>query len=242
MKTVSILISNYNSWEAIQLCIESVRKYTKYPHKIIVYDDFSTNKVDRLYLDEVWKKGWIRPIFGFEHLGHGGAINELLAYCDTDLAMILDNDVEILESSWLGEMASLVKSDTLGIIGMEKDYNSAQPSLPDWFRSWFMMINMETYNDGMQADWKTGSGTAYGGKQLFYPVGGKLWLKQKFENPKGYKFIPIPSYIERKYHHFAHVSILGTLADNEPNLEALEKARDMKFKEVRESLARLRSQ
>jgi len=56
MKTCSILISNYNSFETIQLCIESIRKYTDYPHKIVVYDDCSTNEMDVAYLNEAKKK------------------------------------------------------------------------------------------------------------------------------------------------------------------------------------------
>lgn len=242
MKSVTICISNFNSWEAVKLCLESVHKYTHHPYELIVYDDCSTNKVDLEYLRDQRNIGWIELIEGDKRLKHGGALNVLLDYCDTDLAMILDCDVEILESGWLKEMVALVDDKTLIVTGLEKDYNSAQPSLPDWFRSWFMMINMKAYKDNMEVDWNTSSGTDYEGKQLFYPVGGKLWLKQKFNNPKNYRIIPIPNYIERKYHHFAHVSMLGTLAKNEPNLEALKSARAMKFKEVKERLDMLRSQ
>lgn len=63
MKTVSILISNCNSFDAIQLCIESIRARTDYPnYQIIVHDDESPNGVDIKYLEEAEAKGWIRLI------------------------------------------------------------------------------------------------------------------------------------------------------------------------------------
>lgn len=242
MKTCSILISNYNSYEAIQLCLESVHRNTDYPYELVVYDDCSTNKVDLEYLRDQRNIGWIELIESKKRLKHGGALNVLLNHCNTELAMILDCDIEILQSGWLKEMVDLVDDKTLIVTGIEKDYNSAQPSLPDWFRSWFMMINMKAYRDGMEVDWNTASGTDFDGKQRFYPVGGRLWLKLLFDNPKKYKLVSIPDYIERKFHHFAHVSILGTLADNEPNLEDLKRAQNAKFDEVKNRLMRLRSQ
>ena len=91
MKSVSILISNLNSFEAIQLCVESVRKHTKYPdYKIIVYDDTSWNKVDLAYLRIARNQGWLKLIEGETRVGHGGSVNALLEACNTDLAMILD--------------------------------------------------------------------------------------------------------------------------------------------------------
>jgi len=172
MKTCSILISNYNSFETIQLCIESIRKYTDYPHKIVVYDDCSTNEMDVAYLNEARKNEWIQPIFGSKRLNHGGAINTLLNYCDTDLAMILDNDIQILKAGWLEEMVNLVGSKELCFCGIEHNYPSGRPSLPDWMQTWFIMINMRAYRDGMEVDWRRGYKNG-----IMLPVGGRLWLK-----------------------------------------------------------------
>lgn len=239
MKSCSILISNYNSYEALQLCVESIRKYTRYPYKIIAYDANSNNKIDRDYLQKAEQAGWLEVILGKEKTQHGVSIEILLDACDADLAMILDCDIEILTHGWLEDMIGLIEDDVILISNVEKDYNSGVPSLPDWFQSWFMMLNMKAYNDGMKARWKT-SQVNYEGKDVFSPTGGEFWLKIQQDNPMGYRMIPIPHYIQRKYHHFAHVSILGTLADYEPNLAKLEKARDKKFTEVRMRLERLR--
>lgn len=235
MKTCSILISNYNSFEAIQLCIESVRRYTKYPHEIIVYDDRSTNVVDRGYFFDAQEKGWIKAIFGINRLNHGGAINKLLDFCDIDLAMILDNDIQILESGWLEQIVKLIKDDVLIACNVECNYKSAQPSYPTWMQTWFMMLNMRAYRDGMEVDWSriTENG-------IMFPVGAKLWIKTLNDNPKEYRFINIPESITKKYRHFAHVSCIAT---EDPSDEKwLIKARKEKLEEIKRELTKLRSQ
>jgi len=239
MKTVSILISNYNSYEALQLCVESVRKHTKYPYKMLVYDANSNNGIDHRYLERAEQDGWLEVIWGIEKTQHGVSIEILLGNCEADLAMILDCDIEILQSGWLTEMVGLMEGDVILASNVEHGYKSAVRSLPDWFQSWFMMLNMKAYRDGMESKWKT-SQVIYEGKETFSPTGGELWLKIKQNNPKGYRMIPVPTFIQRKYHHFAHVSILGTLAKNEPNLEQLKLAQKRKFNEVRSRLNRLR--
>lgn len=240
MKSCSILVSNFNSYEAIKLCLESIHKHTNYIYDLIVYDDCSTNGVDLEYLRNQRNIGWITLIEGEKRVKHGGALNILLDTCETDLAMILDCDIEILAPGWLGDMAGLIDDDIILVSNVEKDYNSGVPSLPDWFQSWFMMINMQAYRDGMQADWNT-SQVIYQGEEIFGPTGGRFWLKIKQDNPEGYRMIPVPAYIQRKYHHFAHVSILGTLAPDEPDLERLKAAQAAKFGEVKKRLKRLRA-
>ena len=235
MKTCSILISNYNSFETIQLCIESIRKYTDYPHKIVVYDDCSTNEMDVAYLNEAKKNEWIQPIFGNKRLNHGGAINTLLNHCDTDLAMILDNDIQILKAGWLEEVVNLVGSKELCFCGIEHNYPSGRPSLPDWMQTWFIMINMRAYRDGMEVDWRRGYKNG-----IMLPVGGRLWLKAGDDNPKGYRFVSsIPESITSKFHHFCHISSIATESPDDE--ERLITARKKKLAEVKTALQKLRS-
>lgn len=236
MRSCSILISNYNSFETIELCIESVREHTQYPHEIIVYDDCSTNKVDRIYLAKLKRKKQIKTILGKERLNHGGAINALLARCKTDLAMILDNDVQILEGGWLEETVNLVGSKDLCICGIEHNYPSGQPSLPDWMQTWFILLNMKAYRDGMEVDWRRSYKD-----EIMLPVGAKLWLKARDDNPKGYKFIyPVPKTITNKFRHFGHVSCIATESPDDEGW--LIKARREKLTAIKSELRKLREQ
>jgi len=75
MKEVSIVIPNLNCYEMLQLCIESVRKFTKYSnYKIIVCDDNSQNRVDLEYLHECQDKGWLTLYEHDKRHGHGGML------------------------------------------------------------------------------------------------------------------------------------------------------------------------
>jgi glycosyltransferase involved in cell wall biosynthesis len=181
------MISNYNSFEAIQLCIESIRAKTDYPnYQIIVHDDESSNNVDIKYLEEAEAKGWIQLIRGnnrkrwgndfesFSPLGHpapywhGCALNVLInESCHTDLAMLLDCDIFIKESDWLSRMVEFIDDDILVVayfvnarahVGWPTGRGGSQVFyVPGWYRPSFCMINMIPYRDGMQVDWRGGS-------------------------------------------------------------------------------------
>jgi len=240
MKSVSVLIPNFNGFEAIQLCIESLRLYNKYPYKIIVYDDASYNDdIDLKYLRDCADKGWIKLIEGKKRIGHGGALTYLINNYQTDMAMILDNDVQITGYGTIEGMVDLMRNDIVIATGIEDNYNSAQPSLPVWFQSWFMMINMEAYRDGMEVDWRPGK-VEYRGRDVYCPVGGKLWLKLRYDNPKGYKIALVPDSIKKRYHHFAHVSVISM--ETHKDQPKLAVARDAKMVEIKKELKKLRGQ
>ncbi|KKL07184.1 hypothetical protein LCGC14_2588560 [marine sediment metagenome] len=234
--TVEILIPNQNAFEALELCIESIRKHTKYPYKIRVYDDASTNKVDIEYLT---KQEDVITFRGYDKKGHGGSVNTLLAYCEADYGMILDCDMQILERGWLTEMVALMNDDIVIITSVENDYNSHRPSLPVWFKSWFMMVNIKAYRDGMVSDWSNAT-VEYKGKEVFSPVGGRFWLKILNDNPKSYKIIDVPKSIEKKYYHIAHVSVISM--ENHVDQPEIAKVKDAKFAEIRTALKKLRGQ
>ena len=215
MKSVSILIPNFNSYEAIQLAIESVRKFTPHQdYEIIVFDDGSYNGVDLPYLEEKEKLGWIRLLRGEKNLGHGHALNSLiLNACKTDLTVIMDSDIQILEEGWLEELTSLIKDyKTLLVTGTETNLRTGRPSLNVWFQSWLMLLNMKAYKDGMQVDWRHGVID-----DIYYPVGARLWLKVQNDNPKGYEIIGgLPKSLQDKFKHHIHISCIATPSPSDP--------------------------
>ena len=171
MKSVSILISTRNSFEAIQLCIESVRHYTRYPnYKIVVFDDYSyypdpngkgriPNEIDHDYLRKCQKKGWIElhENHGPRPLTHGGSLNKLVnEYCDTELAAILDCDIQIKDYDWLWDMVRPVERDPkiLAVVDWRAGGFARWCYRTAIYLFWFGLLNMETYRDGMEVDWK----------------------------------------------------------------------------------------
>ena len=72
-RKVQILMPNLNSFEAVQLAVESIHHYTRHTnYEFIVYDDCSINDVDVDYLREAKRRGWITDLIeGQKHIGHG---------------------------------------------------------------------------------------------------------------------------------------------------------------------------
>lgn len=265
-KSCSILIPNKDSYEAIQLCVESIKRYTKYPHyKIIIYDDGSENRVDLEYLKQTKKKGWIEElIIGTKNLGHGGALNVLInEACQTPLAMVVDSDVHIKDYDWLSGLIDEIdfRKDLAVCDIIPKGMFTVQGyRMPSCDLS-FGLINMEIYKDNMQVDWepkkadrrgepflsmfsdiypperseffrRKGDKEKFLENQVIIDVGSNLWMKANYDNPKGYRIIPIPEDIQEKYCHFGHMSLLSRSDEFKGNI---------KFKNLKTALRELRA-
>lgn len=158
MNPMSILIPNKDSYEAIQLCIESIRKYTTYPdYEIIVYDDSSINGVDLEYLKQARVRGWIHElIIGDKSSGHGKALNFLInEACQTPLAMIVDSDVHIKDYGWLEDIVKAIdmQKDLVVCDVIPKGLFTVQGYRMPICDVSFGLLNMRVYKDGMQVDW-----------------------------------------------------------------------------------------
>ena len=229
MKKVAILISNLNSYEAIQLCIESVRKYTMHPYQMIVYDSGSYNKCDLEYLRKTRRDGWIELIESQENKTHGDALNFLLnERCkdDFDYAAVLDDDIFIKEEGWLEDMLGEVEKE--GVLAAADYGSDLVYSHMDYYKIWFSIFNLEAYRDDMQVDWNRTSGDSREepyksmierkrslAKNPSLPIepmaivndtGSKLLLKILCENPKEYRVVPCPENVKGKYEHWGKMS------------------------------------
>lgn len=156
MKDIDILISHFNSGKAIELCIESIQKFTKKPHNIIVLDDFSKEGYGLNYLRELHERGEIKLIESLSNVGHGKSLNRLInEECKAKYALILDNDVQILDYNWQEDFIEIATSSnkTLAVVDYtEKDI------VPYGFRCGmytfsFGLIDMKSYRNGMYVDW-----------------------------------------------------------------------------------------
>lgn len=265
MKTCSILISNYNSFEAIQLCIESVRKYTKYPHKIVVYNDICINGVDDVYLRECRDKGWIElhENLSETNLSHGGVLNKLInELCDTDLAAIIDCDVQIKGEGWFEDLIEIASDpEILAVCDMRHERISPYGYyVPGFYQLWFSLLNMEAYRDGMQVDWmheteikekepyrnmfRCLDGIArpanFDDNMVDIDPGSKLWVKVNYDNPKGYRVLWLPEKVRSKFYHYGHISMISI--PNETHSEDVRQKRITRMGMIREELQRLRCQ
>ena len=282
MKTCSVLIPNYNSFEAICLCIESIRRHTAYPHRVIVYNDRCINGVDSAYLRDCLAKGWIDELYeGDVQQTHGGSLNILInEKCKTDYAAIIDCDIVIRGDGWLEDLIAEAEKDPKIIAVV--DYKDGGYAFDGGYRTaiylfWFGLINMQNYNDGMRVDWMLSVedrtkepyhsefAAIYppetnnyfmtlfkGGHFPFRRIedwprdrvvndpGSQLYVKAKYDNPKGYRVVPLPPQVRQKFYHFEHISMISI--PSPLHEEAVNTARRTRFGMIRSELAQLRAQ
>jgi len=156
--SVDILIPNFNGREALELCLESIARYTPEPHRVIVYDDASTAPGELGYLAQARDEGLIDVLItSVRHGGHGHALNVLINGTGplSGHVAVIDNDIQILRASWLAALLALAEDPAVIIVCDEKlsaGYCS-RGYRPEMFLLWFGLLNMQAYHDGMAVDW-----------------------------------------------------------------------------------------
>lgn len=116
---VSIIILNWNSSDILQTCLRTLRKNTEYEHySTIVVDNASTDgSVDMLR--EQFK--WVDVIENEENVGfskgNNVGIRHALNRYDPEFVLLLNPDIEIIESGWLQELVDLGSKPDVGVVG-----------------------------------------------------------------------------------------------------------------------------
>jgi len=184
MKPCSILISSWCSHDAIEMTIESILKRTIYDdYKIVVLDSSPATGRERQYLRKHRDNGSIELLERDEgQLGHGETINKLLKDCNTELACLLDSDVEILEGDWLSVLADPIRDNKdLGVGDLRKGGCFIYSSIfrgPLYHPS-CLLLNMPAYRRfGSEDDWPE-QGVSMPGKGI--PM-AEYKYRHKFEN------------------------------------------------------------
>jgi hypothetical protein len=236
MKSVEILIPNFNSGEAVELCIESIRKYAGYPFTMTVRDDATWSVPDKSiqlfegygdlrYLRTARDKGWLNLIEGKTRTMHGTSVGIMLDQCMADLAMIVDCDMQFLSSGWLADMVALQeKADAAMIVKMEHF-----PDDNDCLQSWFVMVDMKQY-PLVRDDWEYRE--REDGKPGLRATGYYVW---KNIRNRGLVWIPTPENIIAKYYHHGHISVLSA-----PQIGKEWEVRQNKYARVQAELRRFR--
>ena len=110
---VTICVVNYRTLDFTRLCLRSIRKFTHYPHEVIVVDNDSKDES----LEYLRSLDWIRLI---ERTGcddtsggdaHGNALDVAFEECNTAFFMSMHSDTFVLHDGWLGELMSCFEKD-----------------------------------------------------------------------------------------------------------------------------------
>ena len=109
-KMVTILIpTRFDSRYMIELCLETIKKYTEYPHKVIVGDagvdaetrDFLETRED-IRLVKTDNPSWPK--------------DSMIKFVDTPYFLILHDDTQIFKEGWLKRRIALMEKNTRNAI------------------------------------------------------------------------------------------------------------------------------
>lgn len=225
MKPCSILIANFKGGEAIELCIESILRRTKYDnYKIIVLDSSPEDAKDKQYLKSQRDENNIELLESEKHLFHGEALTKLIKYCDTEHVCIIDSDCEILTENWLSTLAELLKEENdLGVANLRKAILRENLLIPPIYWPCVMFLNIKLYREfESEDDWfiSTANFNDYKYKHVFKNIenrsktdivyrdtAGRFTEKVLFETDNKYKIYPIPeNFWDIKLKHYGGIS------------------------------------
>lgn len=113
-----IIIPVCDQLEYTKTCLESIKKHTQYPYRIIVVDDAS-DKETQVYLDDLDKKQKIVLIRNETNLGWLKSANKGMCYAKAEYICLMNNDT-LATDGWLTEMIDIAKK--------EKDISLVNPS------------------------------------------------------------------------------------------------------------------
>ena len=121
---VSIVIPNRNAAEVLTQCVNGLLDGTSYAHReLVIVDNGSTDPaVLELYRSlERADRGVIVP-FDRRPFNFSAACNAGAARARGDLLLFLNNDIEIVDPEWLGELVGWAQLPGVGIVGAKLLY------------------------------------------------------------------------------------------------------------------------
>lgn len=121
---VSILIPTRDGGAVLDRCLGSLVGKTEYrTFEVIVIDNGSTAQ-ETLALLDGWRRrdARIRVLRDDSPFNYAALNNRAAAQAQGSLICLLNDDVEILEGGWLGEMVSLAARDEIGCVGAKLLY------------------------------------------------------------------------------------------------------------------------
>ena len=120
---VSILIPTRNQVELLRQCVTTLTRLTDYPHwEAIVIDNGSDDPEALRYLAELAGQARWRVLRDPRPFNYSALNNLAAREARGDYLALLNNDIEVIDGSWLGEMLSHACRPEVGAVGAKLLY------------------------------------------------------------------------------------------------------------------------
>lgn len=120
---VSVIIPNKDEKEALQACLDSIRKNTTYKnYEIIIVENNSTADEIFRYYKELAKDKRIRLLRWKKAFNYSSINNFGAAHAKGEYLLFLNNDVTIITPEWMSEMLGVCQRREVGAVGVKLIY------------------------------------------------------------------------------------------------------------------------
>lgn len=122
---VSIMIPNYDHWQTLKTCIDSIRQLSTYKnYEIIIIENNSKQKETFNYYDSLKNDEKIKIVTWKGKFNYSAINNFGFKYTKGDYILLLNNDIEVITPNWIEEMLMYAQRDDVGAVGAMLYYPS----------------------------------------------------------------------------------------------------------------------
>ncbi len=119
---VSVIIPNHDSPDMLRRCVTGLLERTAHRRlEVIIVENNSTDPRTTALYDELTARG-VRVVRHDAPFNYSAACNRGAAVAAGALLLFLNNDIEVVEPGWLGEMVRLAERPGVGIVGAKLRY------------------------------------------------------------------------------------------------------------------------
>lgn len=119
---VSIVIPTRDRVGLLRTCVDSVRGRTRYTdYELVIVDNGSTDPETLAYLDELASQG-CHVVRDASPFNFSALVNLGVLWSNGTFVCLLNNDIEVIEPDWLGEMVAQCGRDDVGAVGAQLYY------------------------------------------------------------------------------------------------------------------------
>jgi GT2 family glycosyltransferase len=144
---VAIVICTYNQKKLLEESLESVRKKTDYDnYKVFFVDDSGKGEIG----EEIRKKyKWVNVTINKENKGFSGAnnvgIKKAIKEYDPDYFLLLNDDIEIIEKTWLRRIVEVGEKDKkIGVLGCKILYpDMSLQNIGGYMKKWKIELELK---------------------------------------------------------------------------------------------------
>ena len=123
---VSVIIPSKDHPEVLERCLKSFREKTDYEYYEWIIVDNGSNSENRSKIDELQKKYQFTYIYEKMPFNFSKMCNMGVARATGDLVLLMNDDIEIIEQSWLRRMTGQALQPHVGAVGAKLWYAGTQ--------------------------------------------------------------------------------------------------------------------